>query len=57
VRPVFDVVPVSFAWEWGAIALLALTPVTVIEVTKLVRAGVGRNGKGVGAAIVERSAS
>jgi Ca2+-transporting ATPase len=41
VRPVFDVAPVPFAWEWGAIALLALTPVTVIEVTKLVRARVG----------------
>jgi magnesium-transporting ATPase (P-type) len=24
-------------WEWGAIAALALTPVTVIELTKLAR--------------------
>jgi hypothetical protein len=61
VRPVFDVVPVSFAWEWGAIALLAMTPVTVIEVTKLVQARLRRRrdaGGGVrNAATVERSES
>jgi Ca2+-transporting ATPase len=37
-QPLFSVTPVAFAWEWGAIALLALTPVTVIEVAKLLRA-------------------
>jgi Ca2+-transporting ATPase len=37
-QPFFKVVPVAFAWEWGLIALLALAPVTVVEVTKLVRA-------------------
>jgi Ca2+-transporting ATPase len=43
VRPFFQVVAVSFAWEWGMIALLALMPATVVEVTKLVRASVRRN--------------
>jgi Ca2+-transporting ATPase len=38
-QPFFQVVPMSFAWEWGRIALLALMPVTVIEVTKLAWAG------------------
>ena len=37
VRPVFQVVPVSATWEWGLVALLSLTPVTVVEFTKLVR--------------------
>jgi P-type Ca2+ transporter type 2C len=36
-QPFFQVHPVSFAWEWGMIALLALMPVTVVEVIKLVR--------------------
>jgi Ca2+-transporting ATPase len=56
-RPIFDVVPVAATWEWGLVALLALTPVTVIEVTKLVRARVGRNGEGVGTAPEGWSAS
>jgi hypothetical protein len=50
-------VPVSFAWEWAAIALLSMTPVTVVEVTKLVRAWIGRSGGGVRTAIAERSVS
>jgi Ca2+-transporting ATPase len=37
-QPFFQVVPVSFAWEWGMITLLALMPVTVVEVTKLAKA-------------------
>jgi P-type Ca2+ transporter type 2C len=41
-QPFFQVVPVSFAWEWWMIILLALMPVTVVEVTKLVRAWSGR---------------
>ena len=36
-RPVFETVA-HFGWEWGILALLALTPVTVIEVSKLIRA-------------------
>lgn len=36
-RPVFETAA-HFAWEWWLIGILALTPVTVIEVTKLVRA-------------------
>jgi Ca2+-transporting ATPase len=36
-RPVFETAA-HFAWEWSLIALLALTPVTLIEVTKLIRA-------------------
>jgi Ca2+-transporting ATPase len=42
VRPVFDVVPVSAGWEWAIVAALALTPVTIVEATKLVRAGLTR---------------
>jgi magnesium-transporting ATPase (P-type) len=38
VRPVFNVVAVSATWEWGLVALLALMPVTAIELTKLIRA-------------------
>jgi Ca2+-transporting ATPase len=37
-QPFFQVAPLSFAWEWWMIALLALMPVTVVELTKLVRA-------------------
>jgi Ca2+-transporting ATPase len=36
-QPLFKVAPVAFAWEWLLIAALALTPVTVMEVTKFVR--------------------
>jgi Ca2+-transporting ATPase len=36
-RPVFETAS-HFVGEWGLLALLALTPVTVIEVTKLLRA-------------------
>ena len=36
-RPVFETAA-HFGWEWGILALLALTPVTVIEVLKLIRA-------------------
>jgi Ca2+-transporting ATPase len=36
-RPVFETAA-HFAWEWWLIGLLAITPVTVIEVAKLVRA-------------------
>jgi Ca2+-transporting ATPase len=35
-RPVFDTAA-NFRWEWGLLALLALTPVTVVEVGKLIR--------------------
>jgi Ca2+-transporting ATPase len=45
-QPFFQVVPVSFAWEWGMIALSALTPVTVVEATKLMQAKLGRNEGG-----------
>jgi P-type Ca2+ transporter type 2C len=56
-QPFFQVAPVSFAWEWGMIILLALMPVTVVEATKLARVWVGRNGSRVGTAVPERSAS
>lgn len=36
-RPVFETAA-HFGWEWGILALLALMPVTVIEVSKLIRA-------------------
>jgi hypothetical protein len=36
-QPLFKVTPVAFVWEWLMIAALAMTPVTVLEVTKLVR--------------------
>lgn len=36
-RPVFETAA-HFGWEWGFLALFALTPVTVIEVAKLIRA-------------------
>jgi Ca2+-transporting ATPase len=36
-RPVFETAA-RFGWEWGLLALLALTPVTVIELSKLIRA-------------------
>jgi Ca2+-transporting ATPase len=35
-KPVFEAVP-HFGWEWVVIVLLSFTPVTVIEVWKLVR--------------------
>jgi Ca2+-transporting ATPase len=38
-RPVFETAA-DFGWEWGLLAVLALTPVTVIEAGKLVRARV-----------------
>src|SRR5687768_15163578 len=41
-QPFFQVAPVTFAWESWMIALLALMPFTVIELTTLVRAGLGR---------------
>jgi len=37
-QPVFKVTPIPFRSEWGAIALLALSPVTVLELFKLLRA-------------------
>jgi Ca2+-transporting ATPase len=37
-RPGFRVVLLSSTWEWVMIGLLALTPVTVVELTKLIRA-------------------
>jgi Ca2+-transporting ATPase len=37
-RPIFQVAPISLAWEWLLIALLALMPVTIVELTKLVQA-------------------
>jgi Ca2+-transporting ATPase len=40
-QPLFKVAPVAFAWEWVMIALLAMTPVTVVELTKLLRARAG----------------
>jgi Ca2+-transporting ATPase len=39
-QPLFKVEPVAFAWQWLMIAALALTPVSVVEVSKLVRAHV-----------------
>jgi Ca2+-transporting ATPase len=36
-QPLFQVAPVAFGWEWLMVAALAATPVTVIEVTKLLR--------------------
>jgi Ca2+-transporting ATPase len=46
VRPAFDVVPISAGWEWGVVAAMALTPVTVVEATKLVRAGLAHRRLG-----------
>jgi Ca2+-transporting ATPase len=40
-RPVFETAA-HFGWEWVLLLVLALTPVTVIEVTKLVQARVRR---------------
>ena len=37
-QPLFEVAPVPFAWEWLLVALLAFVPVTIVEVTKLLRA-------------------
>ena len=36
-RPVFDTAS-HFGWEWALLGLLALAPVTIIEVIKLIRA-------------------
>jgi Ca2+-transporting ATPase len=36
-QPLFKVAPPDFAWQWLMIAALALAPVTVVEVAKLVR--------------------
>jgi P-type Ca2+ transporter type 2C len=36
-QPLFKVEPISAGWEWVMIALLALLPVTIVEVTKLVQ--------------------
>jgi Ca2+-transporting ATPase len=44
-QPFFKVAPVAFAWEWFVIAILALTPVTIVEVTKLARARSITRGK------------
>jgi Ca2+-transporting ATPase len=44
--PVFKVDTDDFTWQWGMIAALALAPVTVIEVAKLLRA---RRGAEAGA--------
>jgi Ca2+-transporting ATPase len=41
-QPLFKVAPVAFAWEWLMIFVLALTPVTLVEVTKLVQARLRR---------------
>jgi magnesium-transporting ATPase (P-type) len=38
VRLVFQVETTGFTWEWALIAALALAPVTVVEVSKLLRA-------------------
>ncbi|MGB7160349.1 MAG: cation-translocating P-type ATPase [Tepidisphaeraceae bacterium] len=38
VQPLFKVAPVPFAWEWLLVAALALVPVSIVEVTKLLRA-------------------
>ncbi len=37
-QPLFKTVPAFSAWEWAMIALLALTPVTFVEVAKLIHA-------------------
>jgi Ca2+-transporting ATPase len=41
-QPLFQVTPGALAREWGAVVLLALAPVTVVEVAKLLRAGIRR---------------
>ena len=41
VQPIFGTVSLPDA-DWGAIVGLSLAPVTIVEVIKLVRAGVGR---------------
>jgi Ca2+-transporting ATPase len=56
-QPFFQVSPVSSAWEWETIVLLALMPVTVVEVTKLARAWMTRAGRDDGTAALKRSAS
>jgi Ca2+-transporting ATPase len=56
-RPFFQVAPVSFAWEWAMITLLSLMPVTVVEVTKLARAWIGRNRGNLRTAVPRRSTS
>ena len=53
-QPFFQVAPVSFAWEWWMITLLALMPVTVIELTKLVRAGIARGRSSEGSSGLQR---
>ena len=40
-QPLFKVVPVASAWQWLMIAVLAMTPVALVEATKLVRARLG----------------
>jgi Ca2+-transporting ATPase len=45
-QSLFQVTPVGFAWQWLMIVALALTPVTVIEVAKLVRARLRRGSEG-----------
>jgi hypothetical protein len=42
-QPFFKVTPVGFAWEWLVIVVLPLTPVSIVEMTKLVRANVTRH--------------
>jgi Ca2+-transporting ATPase len=37
-QPLFKVTPVAFGGEWLLIAALALTPVSIVEISKLVRA-------------------
>jgi Ca2+-transporting ATPase len=37
-KPLFKVGSDDFTWQWLLIGVLALTPVSVVEVTKLVRA-------------------
>jgi Ca2+-transporting ATPase len=39
-QPLFKVAPVAFGWQWLIIAALALTPLSIVEVTKLVRSAV-----------------
>ena len=41
-QPVFKVEPLAFAWQWTMIALLSLTPVTIVETAKLLRSGMTR---------------
>jgi P-type Ca2+ transporter type 2C len=41
-QPLFKVAPVASAWEWVMIVLLAMTPVTFVEVTKLLRASAAK---------------